>query len=279
VNLAGGTSSTTGIASGGFQNVYGGSSDAFLVKFSGDGARQWATYYGGPVSEMGNMCTTDKTGNIYLVGTTDSKTDIASGGFQNTFKGQEDAFLVKFNSNGMRQWATYYGGKDYDYGYACVIDKFGNVYLARATDSKSGIAAKGFQNVLGGGFDGFLVKFDSSGTKRIWATYYGGLFNDYDEGELYHVPARAFCIVDSNSNVYLSGNTQSDSGIASGGFQNTYGGGSKDAFLVKFNNNGIRQADNEKYLNELSYQVIGCAIEVHNNSVLVYWKAFMKNVF
>ena len=33
-----------------------------------------------------------------------------------------------------------------------------------------------------------------------------------------------------------------------------------------------------KYLNELTYQVIGCAIEVHKHLGPVYWKAFMRNV-
>src|ERR1051326_5978276 len=50
VYLAGYTNDTTPgtMASGGFQNVYGGGTyDAFLVKFDASGNRLWATYYGG----------------------------------------------------------------------------------------------------------------------------------------------------------------------------------------------------------------------------------------
>ncbi len=35
----------------------------------------------------------------------------------------------------------------------------------------------------------------------------------------------------------------------------------------------------KQWLNELTYKVIGCAIEVHNILALPYWKASMKNAF
>jgi hypothetical protein len=38
------------------------------------------------------------------------------------FGGNSDAFLVKFNSSGIRQWATYYGGSGEDVGQSCVVD-------------------------------------------------------------------------------------------------------------------------------------------------------------
>ncbi len=60
---------------------------------------------------------------------------------------------------------------------------------------------------------------------RLWGTYYGGASLDYG-----HSTA-----VDASGNVYLAGVTNNPSGIASGGFNNTYAGGSGggDAFLVK----------------------------------------------
>jgi hypothetical protein len=64
---------------------------------------------------------------------------------------------------------------------------------------------------------------------RIWGTYYGGTENDYGRS----------CAVDPDGNVYLSGETNSTSGIASGGHQNT-GGGWSDAYLVKFDAAGAR---------------------------------------
>jgi hypothetical protein len=237
VYLAGYTGSTNNIESGGHQNTYGGGlQDAFLVKFNSAGIRQWATYYGGSLPDFGNSCATDGSGNVYLAGSTESTSSIASGGHQNTFgSGSEDAFLVKFNSAGIRQWATYYGGinKNEEYyiysGGICATDESGNVYLAGSTSSNSNIASGGHQNTYSGDIDAFLVKFNSSGI-RLWATYYGGSAQDNGYN----------CATDGSGNVYLAGRTFSSNNIASGGHRNTQGD-SANAFLVKFNNVGVRQ--------------------------------------
>lgn len=240
IYLAGGTSSSIGIASGGFQNTYGGGSyDAFLVKFDSSGNRIWSSYYGGSGWEDAYGVSTDNDGNVYIAGFTNGANGIASGGFQNTFGGGTyDSFLAKFNSAGSRLWATYYGGpgdEGYD-GNSLSADNAGNVYLTGWTSSITGIASGGFQNTSGGGIDAFIVKFNSSGS-RVWATYYGGTG---DEGGISNILFGKNAATDISGNVYLSGTTESTSSIASGGFQNTYGGGTNDCYLVKFDSTGNR---------------------------------------
>ena len=232
VYMAGFTDNNSNIASGGFQNTFGGGHDAFLVKFDASGNRLWATYYGGVGNEYGLNIATDIVGNVYLSGFTDSTSGIASGGYQNTYGGGGDAFLVKFNAAGSRLWATYYGGSGEDWGCGVATDAFGNVFLSGFTSSISGISfAAFFQAAYGGGaYDAFLVKFDATTGNRIWATYDGGPGDDC-----------GFSVVtDAAGNVYMAGQTSSSSGIALGGFQNSYSGGinSGDAFLVKFSPNG-----------------------------------------
>ncbi len=231
VYLAGETRSTSEITSGGHQNSYGGgTNDAFLVKFNSNGVREWGTYYGGSNLDRAHSCAVDGSGNVYLAGRTNSTSAIAFWGHQNSYVKNTDAFLVKFNSNGVRLWATYYGGGFEDRAHSCAVDDSGNVYLAGETRSNSAIASGGHQNSFGGGpGDAFLVKFNSSGI-RLWSTYYGGANNDIAQS----------CAVDSSGNIYLAGRTNSISAIASGGHQNTNGGG-YDAFLVKFNSMGVRQ--------------------------------------
>ncbi|NVK62990.1 MAG: SBBP repeat-containing protein, partial [Flavobacteriales bacterium] len=240
VYLVGGTKSTSGIASGGFQNTHGGGSyDGFLVKFDSAGNRIWSTYYGGTGWEEARSISTDTTGNVYITGFTSSTNSIASGGFQNTYAGGTyDSFLVKFNAAGNRLWATYYGGpgnEGYD-GNGVATDNFGNVYLTGWTSSLTGISSGGFQNSLGGATDVFLVKFDSAGS-RVWATYYGGTGN---EGAISNILHGKNVATDLFGNIYLSGTTQSTTGIASSGFQNTFGGGTNDCYLVKFDSTGNR---------------------------------------
>lgn len=228
VYLAGSTTSTSNIASGGHQSVFGGGLfDGFLVKFAANGVRLWGTYYGGSGDDFANSCSTDISGNVYFAGKTNSGTNITSGGFQNTFGGMHDAFLIKFNGSGVRQWGTYYGGTNNDYGFSCSNDATGNVYLAGSSDSPSNIASGGYQLGQGGSFDAFLVKFNSNGL-RLWATYYGG--PNFEDGR---------CATDPFGNVYIAGTTNTPSNVASGGHQNSFGG-ADDAFLVKFNSNGLR---------------------------------------
>ena len=228
--MSGTTFSTNGIAAGGMQTTSGGDYDNFLVKFDAAGNRLWATYYGGSGNDQNNGCVTDPSGNVYMAGFTNSATAIASGGFQNIYGGGQDAFLVKFNTAGARVWGTYYGGSGLDGTFVnncCATDAAGNVYLTGQTNSSANIASGGAQNVLGGGTDAFLVKFDGAGN-RLWGTYYGSTGNE-----------NSYTCVTDGTNVYITGSTTSASGIASGGFQNTFGGGT-DAFFVKFNAAGSR---------------------------------------
>ena len=240
VYMVGFTSSNSDIATtGAHQTVHAGGPivfgtggyDAFLVKFNSSGVRQWATYYGGSQDDMGISCAVDASGNVYMIGSTSSTSGIATAGAHETTI--NDGFLVKFNSSGVRQWGTYYGGVGPDDGFSCTTDASGNVYMtgqAQQQMAASGIATPGsHQSAYGGGYsDGFLVKFDSNGLRQ-WGTYYGGSLLDVSFS----------CATDASGNVYMSGNTQSSAGIAtSGAHQTTF----NDAFLVSFNSSGVRQS-------------------------------------
>ncbi|MEO6832214.1 MAG: T9SS type A sorting domain-containing protein, partial [Chitinophagaceae bacterium] len=189
--------------------------------------RQWGTYYGGDGDDLAFGCATDASGNVYLAGRSNSTSGIASSGsYKDTLTGGQDAFLAKFNSAGVRQWATYYGGPANDLTASCIVDGNNDVYIEGRTKSTTGIAFNGFQNSYAGkgtDYDAFIVKFNSAGNP-LWGTYYGGTGDD---------DIRT-CAVDGNYNLYAAGTTSSLTGLATpGAFQTTFGG----AFLAKIAQN------------------------------------------
>ncbi|MCC7301514.1 MAG: T9SS type A sorting domain-containing protein [Bacteroidia bacterium] len=230
---------------GSHQPVFGGGDDAFLVKFDGNGVRQWGTYYGGAGYDYGTSCAADAVGNVYLVGMVLQQNysytnEIATPGSHQPVHGDGniayDAFLVKFNSSGVRQWGTYYGGSATDRGYDVACDGSGSVVIiAGTTESTNGtsIATTGsHQSIHNGGVtDAYLAAFDGSGTRQ-WGTYYGGSSGEDDF---------SVCAIDGSGNILLGGWTDSPDAIATlNGHQQVYMGAT-DGFLTLLNSSGVRQ--------------------------------------
>ncbi|MBK6819538.1 MAG: hypothetical protein IPG85_08040 [Bacteroidetes bacterium] len=142
--------------------------------------RVWGTFYGGIGTDLIRSISAHDT-FIYASGETESYNNIAtSGSFDTTLSGiNRNSFLCKFDSNGVRQWGTYYGSGSSCYNEMCTTDINGDIYLVgRAAFSGNYLTTPGcHQPVFGGGADIYIAKFNSSGY-RIWATYYGGTMVD-----------------------------------------------------------------------------------------------------
>jgi len=88
----------TGITSGGLDgNTIYGKNDIFLVKYNSSGTKQWTKQLGTSSVDKGRGVTTDSSDNIYVTGGTDGDLD------GNTNSGSVDIFLVKYNSDGVKQ--------------------------------------------------------------------------------------------------------------------------------------------------------------------------------
>ncbi len=207
------------------------SGDAFLSKFSSSGDLLWSTYYGDSGGEFAFGVSCDDANNIIMTGSSSSETGIFLDGHQSEYGGQTDAFVAKYNAAGILQWSSYYGGSNEDVGYACATDKLGNVFISGETGSLENIESNGFQSTFA---EAFLVKFNANG-QRIWGTYYGVGGGGPGSG----ANIGYACATDFENNIYLSGGTNSNAGIASGGFQNSYSGGS-DGYIVCFDQAGER---------------------------------------
>lgn len=245
--ISGYTSSATGISTvGSHQAVIQGTNDAYLAKFNLSGVRQWATYYGGSIDDYGYDCSLDGSGNVYMCGNTSSptSTNIASPGAHQTtfgggFAGYLDAFIVKFNAAGTRQWGTYFGGAGSEGAISCAADNSGNIHIAgsiNGTSSTGMVTTGAHQTSFGGASDAYLAKFNSAGVRQ-WCTLYGGSPNESGQG----------CTLDATGNIYFSGNCSGNTNVAAGvistpgAHKPTICGGNTDMFLTKFNSAGVRQ--------------------------------------
>ena len=200
VYASGTTGSSGQIASGtGFDQSYNGNEDAFLQKWEdtdGDGlfTKTWGTYIGGTGGEHGRFMQTDKTGNVYLTGFTQS-TDmpVTSFAYDLVFGADgspstsADAYVIKINSSGGNVWCTYLGGKKDDTANGLTLfKKSGTSYVAISGLTK---AASNFfplvnplQDKLNGNnnnqyYDAFvavLTDVSSSQQQLAQCTYMGG---------------------------------------------------------------------------------------------------------
>jgi uncharacterized delta-60 repeat protein len=221
--------------------------DTLLLKYNSSWSLQWAKTWGGSGAyDMLNGVAIDSGGNIYCAGST------ASFG-----AGSVDAALLKYNNSGTLQWAKTWGRSgDWDYLYAVALDSGGNIYCAGwgsfgagddalllkydssgalqwaktwggsyddelravAVDSAGNIYCAGYTESFGAGGDALLLEYDSSGTLK-WAKTWGGSNPDY----------LSAVTVDSAGNIYCAGST------------NSFGAGSNDALLLKYDSSGTVQ--------------------------------------
>jgi uncharacterized repeat protein (TIGR01451 family) len=168
---------------GSFQPDYAGANndfdrgDVFVMKLAPGGESVlWATYLGGDDTDHGEDVAIGADGDVFVVGTTDSKDFPTRAPIQpERSKDTVDAFAARLTSAGDDLvYSTYLGGKEVDQANGVAVDESGNATLVGFTFSKDFPVSPGvFQPARSGDEDAFVTRLGPNGS-LLWSTYLGG---------------------------------------------------------------------------------------------------------
>ncbi len=181
--------------------------NAFVAKLKNDGTGLvFATYLGGSGTDGANGIWVDSSGNAFVAGSTTSSNFPMISPLQGVIAGPSNAFIAKFGSSGTLAYSTYLGGNGVDQGNAVTADGSGNAYVTGTTTSTNFplTPAPGpapFQSAIGsaGVANAFVSKLNAAGSALVFSTYLGGTGGEQGLG----------IGIDTNQNVYLTGQTRS----------------------------------------------------------------------
>jgi len=190
--------------------------DIFLAKFDPNGNHLWSKRFGGSGSDSAFTVGVDGSGNVFLTGKFRNTVDFGGGPL--TSAGNDDIFLVKFDTNGNHLWSQRFGGTDSDEARGLSSDEAGNVAITgdfRNTANFGGgpLSSLGQEEI-------FLAKYDGNGS-HLWSKRLGG--TDYDAGRTVSF--------DSNGDVMVSGRFRGTVNFGGGALTSA---GGDDIFLAKY---------------------------------------------
>ncbi len=213
----------TGWTKGDFGSKNVGDSDIFLTKFDSVGDHLWTRQLGTSKEDIGQYLDIDKSGNVYITGST-------KGNLTSENMGNNDVFLIKYDAEGNLLFKQQFGTSESDVGRGISFDNSGNIYVCGMTGVDW--SEPNIKNM-----DAFIAKFDHNG-KLIWKKTFG----------TEHYDVAANLKIDKHGYIFVGGSTGGELGGAQAG--------SGDAFIAKFdslaNQLWIRQFGRDKWDGVLS---------------------------
>lgn len=189
----------------------------------------FSTYLGGSGEDLVHNSIIDSNDNIIIAGVTSSENYPTINAYQENYNGGGDSFISKISSDGQEIiFSTFLGGSDLDIVSSVKLDNYGNIVVTGFTYSSNFPTLNPIQAELNGTSDIFISKFNPDGI-LLYSTFFGGSGLDTGRDLTY----------DSNNNYILTGHTtSSDFPITNDAFQDSFGGGTDDAFILQLAENG-----------------------------------------
>jgi hypothetical protein len=205
----------------------GGTYAAFVAKYNVSGAPQWVKLVDSTNGDDRTIdLKADSSGNVYLLGTTDTSGLTIGSIDMKKPDSTLDNFIVKYDPNGNALWARLIGGSSAESAVSIMIDSYNNVYALGQTTS-SGFTVSGL-NVpfvkTGNSTDMYVIKYNKDGNP-VNATLLGGYG--------YQVPY--YGTIANNQMTIAGYTTMSGLTVNSSVFNSM---GEYDAYLIKLNNQG-----------------------------------------
>jgi hypothetical protein len=143
------------------QSTNAGGYDGFYSRISTqDLELNYSSYLGGLYEDAINDITCDNTGNIFLVGETESTNFPLINPFNSEHENNIDGFLTIVNAQGTTTLlSTYLTGNNDDRGRSIVVDESEKIYVSGYTSSSNFLTNNAIQSSLNGSNDMFLMKF------------------------------------------------------------------------------------------------------------------------
>ena len=185
-----------------------GNEDAYLRKYDPDGKEVWTRQFGTKGTDHVTSITTDGRGHIYVAGPT-------SGTFPGqTWAGEYDAYLTKFDDAGNSLWTRQYGVDETDTAVDVTTDSEGRVYtVGFVRIALPGQRVGVVQNSL-------IHSFDAEGN-LLWSREFGTVDEDFATN----------VAVDEAGDIYVVGRTD-------GAFAGQVAFGGNDVFVRKYSSDG-----------------------------------------
>lgn len=183
--VAGTTNSSNFPIKNAIQEENKGGNDAFLAVI--DPTRsviKFASYFGGGKSERLYNIDLNSSGDVFMMGFTNSSNYPTTGGaFQPNFGGVRDVFVTRINLQKRDVvYSTYLGGENNDGPRNLAVDEKDNAFIVGYTSSKNFPTINNQKTKLSGRDDAFVTILDSSGSFLHYSTLFGGEGRDFFEG-------------------------------------------------------------------------------------------------
>lgn len=199
--------------------------DYWMVKLDSTGQKLWDVRFGGTETDVLYGLVQTPDGGYLLAGTTLSP---LSGDVSEDSKGGNDYWIVKTDSNGVKQWDKRFGGSNTDFLHA-IVQTGDNGFLL-AGHSASGISGDKSE-ASKGSTDYWIIRTDETGNK-LWDKTIGGLKDE-----------NLFAAEQTSDGGFVIGGW-SNSGIGADKSEANKGGGvSTDFWVVKTDANGNKEWD------------------------------------